>query len=214
LVGNFQDLSKVNYTQKDYHARLDPCLAWKKDFVANIKIFNYNKFVNSISSKYLYKRSKKDLSKDFWRHVKGEPNKNKTGLQNIAYLVHGQITDAIDNYNAMYILEDIWQEQYHTQFHDYRKLLRAIEYVSDEFMGIWTAPAKPLLNIIDNAYGKFGDINDEIGEYTYYKSNGNKPMAEQTKAKIIKDWAALRAWLKTNDFTGSLTKMIQLLIPH
>jgi len=212
LVGNFQDLQGVHYTHKDYEKRLKPCLEWKAQFEANIKKYNYGKFVQSISPNVLFHRSKSGMSKDYWRHVSGTPVENLTGLQNIAMLASGQLHDAGTDYHAMIKLEEIWKTTYHEQFHNYRKLLRAIYYVGTTFPAIYSSSPSTGLDLVNSAYGTFGDINDEVADYSFYKEKGDKKKEEEKLKSIIKDWAAFKVWLKKKDFPATLQHLTGALI--
>jgi len=215
LVGNFQDLSGVPYTHKDYKERLDPCLKWKTDFLAHWKRDNYDAYVHNISATALYTRPKSELSKDFWRHVAGEPTETLSGLANVAYLCAGQLADAASDYATMHALEDIWETKYHTLFHDYRKLLRAISFVGETYPAIWLTGVKPTqFATIDKAYDTFGNVNDLVAEYTYYKGKGDKKEEAKKKEAIVKAWKALRQWLDSVDFKAMLGQLDADLIPH
>jgi len=213
LVGNFQDLQGVNYTEKDLEKRLKPCLEWKAQFMANIRRYDYDRYINAISLDKLHDRPKTEMSKDYWRHVKGTPKEALTGLQNMAMLAAGQLTDAITDYHAMIKLEKIWETAYHEQFHNYRKLLRAIYYVGSTFTKIYDKkPSGGGLDLVNTAYGTFGDINDEVADYSYYKEKGDKPMEEKKKAEIVKAWAAFKGWLSNKKFSADLEHLKSALI--
>jgi hypothetical protein len=218
LVGNFQDLQNVNYTQKDYLQRLTACLSWKTVFVTNIDQYAYKAFVLSASPIKLFDRKKKDLSRDYWGKVPDVPLLNNTGDQNVAILAAGQLTEAVAYYDAIYNLTDIWDTQYHIEFHDYRKLLRAIEFVGTSYAQVYQSQYNTtvtnVLGLVDTAYDTFGDLNDLITEYAYYVQNGNQDKAAQLKTQIIANWATLKQWMTTKDFRNQLATILQEIIAN
>jgi len=213
LVGNFQDLENVNYTKKDFETRLEACLTWKKTFETDISKYNYKSYVQSASTKKLFDRKKADLSRDFWGNVPATPSLSLNGYQNVAVLGGGQIQEAVNYYDATYNLTEIWDTKYHTEFHDYRKLLRSIEFVGTEFPQIFNANVTIELNLIDTAYGTFGNLNDLINEYVYYHTNGDSKKADKKKAEVISSWNTLKSWLTTNNFRSKMATLGTKLIP-
>jgi len=179
------------------------------------KRLNYNAFVRRIAPHSFYSRAKSDLSKDYWRHVTGEPTAKRTGLGNIAYLGAGQLSDAAKDYSTMYALDTIWQKQYHTMFHDYRKLLRAINFVGLTYVGMWKGGVAPKqLATVGTAFSKFGKVNDLVAQYAFFKSKADKKNQAKKRDQIVDAWKALRKWLDTNNFKALLGQLQAALIAH
>jgi len=214
LVGDFQDLQNVNYTHEDYLERFNACLAWKVTFLVNIDKYGYKAYVLSASTTKLFKRKKGELSKDYWGNVTGRPNLTISGYQNVAILADGQLNNSVNIYTYITNLTDIWDDVYHTQFHDYRKLLRAINFVGTAYSVIYKVDVGDQMDLVNKAYGKFGDLNDLCTEYSYYVSKGNQQKADAIKAQIITNWAALIQFLAGKNFKAQMGSLQLLLIPH
>jgi len=70
------------------------------------------------------------------------------------------------------------------------------------------------MDLVNKAYGKFGDLNDLCTEYSYYVSKGNQQKADAIKAQIITNWAALIQFLAGKNFKAQMGSLQLLLIPH
>jgi len=218
LVGNFQDLSVVNksgnYSREDYLQRLGACLSWKKNFTIDIEKFAYKAYVLSASTTKFFPRKPHALSRDYWGNVSARPQKNLTGYQNIAILADGQLNNSVNFYDFVINLTDIWDPGYHDQFHDYRKLLRAIFFVGTTYLPIYQSNVTVRMPLVDDAYGKFGKLNDLCITYAYYVSKGNNEKAAEIKQQIIASWATLTQWMRAKSFKENLVALQSLLIPH
>jgi len=207
-IGHFQDLENVNYTKQDYDTLLGRCLVWKANFLNDITKYKYNDYIKSPEKNAIVMRPKSELSILFWGRVPEVPQANLSGQQNVALLGGAIIKEAMDSYDHMIHLQEIWLKKYHTQFHDYRKLLRSIEYVAGTFPKMFGKEnVTQDMAVVDKAYGLFGKLNDVIGQYTYFLDHNQTGEANATKAQIIVMWGALKAWLTDVKFRD----MLQLL---
>jgi hypothetical protein len=206
LIGNFDDLHFVNYTSSDKQKLLGKCLDWKSVFASDIGTCNFGKYLSASGSK-LYYRNKTELSTDFWGLIPEVPELNLTGYQNIALLSTGQINNCITNFHIIVKLEEIWKDEYHEQFHDYRKLIRGINFIPNYFPEAYKINVGKYTDILQDAYNSFGKLNDIINEYSYYEKKGDSKIASQKRDQVISMWHDLRSWMGTEDIVYVLTQV-------
>jgi hypothetical protein len=214
LIGNFQDLRNVNYTPQELEQSRQLCLSWKSAFLVNMEKYNYKNFIFSASTKSIINRKKSHLSKDYWGNVNATPTINRTGYQNIAVLAEGQTLEAVMYYDATYNLTDIWEPQYNDEFHDYRKLLRAIIYVGSTFPMIYSCDASHQILLMNTTFNQFGVLNDLVVVYAYYTKNGNAKKAQEVQNQISDAWTSEKSWLDSNKIRGVLQSLGTELIAH
>lgn len=210
LIGDFDDLQHVNYTESDRIKLLGRCLEWKQEFRDDIDNNNFKKYLTNVST-HMVMRPKSDLSIDFWGNVTAVPDGNLSGYQNIGLLSTGQLKDCINAYTFTVNLEDIWNKQYHNLFHDYRKLIRSINFVGNYFPAVYSQNIKTEIHQLEKAYTLLGKINDLINEYVYYTKRGNLRAAEEKKNEIVEKWKSLRAWFSDIGLMGILRKLVNLI---
>jgi hypothetical protein len=194
-IGNFDDLHFVNYSPHDAEKLLDVSLKDKVKFETNDRTYGYVTYVKSPSKKLMYPRDKALLSIDFWGKLDAVPLAEFTAQKNLAILALGQINKLISDYTQFTNLTDICNEEVHTQFHDYRKLLRGFNFVGSDFGYVFNKTIN--LGILSESYHSIGKINDEINEYIFYMSKGNENKAIELKKKVKIDWDKLKSWFNS-----------------
>lgn len=210
LIGNFDDLQHVNFTEADRIKLLDKCLEWKGSYLDDIDNYNFKMYLNNVSKNVIV-RNKDTLSIDFWGNITAVPTDSLSGYQNLGLLAKGQLNNCIDRYTYTTSLKDIWNKEYHELFHDYRKLVRSINFVADHFPEIYTSSVKNYVQTLEKAYGLLGKINDLINEYTYYVHNGDSGAAAQKQQEIIEKWSDLLKWFGQVGLKNTLVNMIKLV---
>jgi hypothetical protein len=208
FVGVFQDLQYVDYSQKDFEKRLGDVLDWKETFEGHVKKYEYVKFSKSARTDKLYDRKKSDLSNEFWGAVDEVPELKYSGLENVAELVNGQYRESKNYYDEIIDLEKVWKTEYHDAFHEFRKILRSIEFCSISFPAIYGSYNTTVtMLILHSAYDQLGAINDVVNEYVYYKDEGKDGKAEEAKDEVKLLWNALQKWLKDEKFRDVLNDL-------
>jgi hypothetical protein len=208
FVGVFQDLQYVSYSEKDFEKRLGDVLDWKDKFENHVDKYNYVKFSKAARTDKLYDRKKSDLSNEFWGAVEEVPSLKDSGLENVAELVNGQYRESKNYYDDIIDLEKVWKTEYHDAFHEFRKLLRSIEFCSISFPAIYGSYNTTVsMLLLHSAYDQLGAINDVVNEYVYYKDAGKNNKAEEAQDEVKKLWNALQDWLKDEDFRDVLNDL-------
>lgn len=210
-IGNFDDLQHVNYTKSDRSKLLNKCLNWKSDFNKDIDNYNFKEYLNNVSE-VIYLRPKKELSVDFWGNISFIPTRVLGGYQNIGMLASGQLNISLIDYDYTVGLENIWETKYHNIFHDYRKLIRSINFLANKFSEIYSVDVSKYIQHLEKAYTSLGKINDLINEYVYYNKNGDSGKAARKQQEIVDKWKDLRDWFNQINLRGLLEKLISLVI--
>jgi len=197
IIGNFQDLahSGVNYNKKQLKERRNDCLDWKSSFVKNIQKYDYELFVNKVSSSQLFYRDPSELSAFYWEYVNVYPKSSLSGIENIAALERGLLNLADKNYTIMTGLTAPYEDAQHTLFHDYRKLLRSITSTSEYFAVFkQNTCVDSTIQTLNTMYDNLGNINDEVVAYEYYVQNDEKSKADAEKQQVMQDWNSFLQW--------------------
>jgi len=195
---------------------LDICLQWKATLLNNALSFNYSKFVQEASTTQLFIRPKHELSPYFWQRTSAIPQLRLSGPQNIALLQQALSVLAIELYPDVLTLNHIYEDKVHLIFHGYRKLMRSIETICTMFQDqvfVRSNCTTPAVNLIDVAYGKFGDVNDIIAAYEFYRENGPKKKEKEAEEEVNKNWAKLQLWMKTEQLMSQFVCLVTSLIP-
>jgi len=200
-IGDFQDLahSGVNYTKKQLEKLRDACLQWKSGFQQNQLKYDYDVYVQKISTSELFYRDPSELSAFYWQYVDVYPEFGLSGVQNIARLENGLLQIADDNYTQLIELGEPWQDDQHQFMHDYRKLIRSITTIYGYFNVFNNvACVTSTMQTFNTMYDDLGNINDEVTAYDYYVQNGQKSKAQKEKEQITQDWNSFVTWLQSS----------------
>lgn len=207
-IGNFDDLQHVNYTSEDKDKLLNKCMKWKTSYQNDEGQYNFNRYLNSPNGNNLYPRSKYNLSSDYWGNISQVPNNNLTGYENIGLLSKGQLTNCLSQYSYIISLTEIWEEEYHDLFHDYRKLIRGINFIPNRFPEVYSGNVDKYTSVLDNAYTKFGNLNDLINEYSYYESHGYQREADKKRGEVQLMWSQLKDWMNSENFVTCVKEIL------
>jgi len=216
LLGDYSDLGSVNYSKSDKEKLLGKCLDWKAKYEKHAKEYDYPKYVKSPSKSALHTRKKSELSGHFWGNVKEVPSEKLTGIENIALLQYGQLTQVIELYDVFRHYTTIWNEKVHEKFHDYRKDLRYLHQVGKGFKQIYKDEKKGMkaVELADAAEHNLGPINNRIEAYFYYEKKGDKGKAAKLKDEVEKLWKKEKDRLQKEDFLEVLKGARSDLIKH
>jgi len=193
-VGNFKDLadSGVNYTQHQEDELRKKCLGWKADFVNHTSYYNYFNFVANPSMTTIFNRDRSTLSSFFWDLVTYEPTLNITGDGNLAMLSRGLLIGALGRFQFFVNLRDIQVLNTSLEFHDYRKLVRAINsvttYVGAEIYNQTFACVTPSNQVLGGLFSSLGKIEDHIVAYRYYEQHNHTSKLTNESQVIGQMW--------------------------
>jgi len=214
LIGNYQDLnhSGVNYTNAERIQLLDQCLMWLDSFDKHMLEYDYASFVFSADPTQLFIRPKTSLSPYFWGQIALIPDLSDTGLENLGVLEEGLALESMLNYTTVMGLTEVYTNKNHSIFHGYRKLSRSI-------LSVATYPVYDTLNCTNDAfnnvtamYNNFGNLNDEVTAYQFYKEHNQTQQEEQQKQVVIQGWASLQQWMVSTKWLQQLECVILSII--
>jgi len=216
-IGDFKDLadSGVNYTQKQEDKRRNVCLDWKADYVSHAQ--EYNSYILNASVTQLYNRDKSVLSPYFWANTPYKPSLKLTGVQNVALLAKGLVSEAIDGMSEWENLTDITGSKKQLKFHDYRKLIRGTyavaTFTSDVYITNPNCSISRSQQTVNTFYSMIGKVHDNIVAYDYNKENDHSKKAKASKKLVESMWESLKGWVTSNNPSGSLTCLQTSLVP-
>jgi len=149
--------------------------------MANKKAYNYDAFITTIDKSKIFIRPKSTLSDLFWGLSSAIPLANDTAIQNIALLLDGVWQHEYSTYQSIMALPNIWDSTQHDIFHTFRKIIRSALAVISRFPPVYNRLPSQDMDILDNAYGQFGALNDMITDYLFDVEHGNNDQAAQIK---------------------------------
>jgi len=203
LIGNFQDLnhSGVNYTHAEYEARLQVCLQWQAGFYAHAAKYNYSSYAASPATNgSFYYRASTDETQFFWGDAGVLPNPDISGLANIVALTDALLQLGVKRYPIVLGLPEMYTNNSHTTFHDYRKLARSINWLAVTFpifdSGTYANISQLGLNVTNTLYDLFGNLNDEATAYMFYEEYGTPQLEASQRVIVQQGWFALKTWLQ------------------
>lgn len=218
IIGDFKDLvdSHVNYTEKQLEKLRKECLNWQSDYNKHSIKYNYSYYLQNPSPSELFTRPENDYSQFFWgADTDIQPTLNRTGYQNIAYLMKALTTSSIDNYDMFGNLTEIYRNDTQLVFHGYRKAIRGIDSVSNFAMEIYRPNTPCVSGAIAQCaqfFSLIGKIEDQITAYDYYVQHNEIDEIQQEITAIDKMWASLHTWMATNKPIDSLICLLNSLI--
>jgi len=217
-LGDYSDLRKVNYTEKDRQERNKIVMQWKADFLKHGQELHYEPFVLGVSEHKLHERPKHDLSYQYWGSTSTIPSLKLTGFQNIALLGKGQWKSLYEKKDKIFNLTSIWLPKEHSEFHDYRKLLGyAIALIDPQFedLGfpeILQANVSSQVDIGNDLDHRQGILNDLIVGYYFYEQHGDKVSAQRNLDQIKVLWPQLQQWVNVGNWSSVIQSVIASFI--
>jgi len=222
-VGDFQDLKSVDPTDEELEQLRDKCLDWKKKWDDEDDDHKYHEYIEGPKPHAFFDRKFSDLYGYYWKKTEKEPNEGDNAQQNLARLTKHMIEFEIEVLPKVEKIEDVTTLTNHDEFHDFRKVLRSITYIStlQTTAGLTGSfynagfNVQQYLDIIDITYDAFGGLNDRIYAYLHDVDNDvDKDKLKEEKEALILTWNDLRASLKDQGFIDSLNKLTTGLIPY
>jgi len=222
VLGDFQNLnhSAINYTQAQYQHLLNKTLEWQADFYALNNTDNIVQYLLLNNLTQIYERNISTLSEFFWQIVPFPLFYNVTdtnytsGYSLLTYLTNALLQMAEDRYWPVYNLTDITVPSEHTEFHDYRKLIRAINALTAFYpLIVMNNNTNNSLNLLLAVYNNFGDTNDVVTAYLFYRDH-RAPWNETETARLnsIISWAELRLWMLNNSIVDQYLLLQQSFV--
>jgi len=123
-VGNYADLSGVDYTRKLFNDRLDEILKWKKDFLKNVDKREYDTYLLQPDTVHFYNRPDSEYSSLFWQAASYPPNETLCGPLNVANLALSMASRMASWFDQMMALTDLSNASAGALLHGYKKQLR------------------------------------------------------------------------------------------
>jgi len=113
-------------------------------------------------------------------------------------------------------LQHVYRPDEHEVYHGFRKVLRAILSMPYLFNTIFNDESATVsaLNVTDVAYHSFGDLNNVITAYLFYKAEGNKTLADQEKVLVQEQWPILLKWAKDQHLPAVFDALLSGLTPR
>jgi len=197
LIGNYQDLnhSGVNYTNAQRLQLLDTCLSWLQTFNDDMKTYDYAAVVYTAQPDQMFERDKSKLSPYFWGQVQPTPDLSFTGLENLAVLEYALALESANLYSTVMSLSEVYTNKNHSIFHGYRKLSRSIISVASFNVLDTLNCTTDAMNTTVNMYNNFGNLNDEVTAYQFYKANGDQGQESIEQKIVVAGWASLQQWM-------------------
>lgn len=167
------------------------------------------------------------LSEFFWGGVSVRPSSNLTGLQNVITLEKALLKEAEHSYsgnNCFYVtilstdfiaVTKPESEDTEDIIHDFRKLVRGIVMISNDFK-IFTdacATTTEALSNIDEVYDRIGKVHDLYVIYQDYSTKGQSAKMKKALANLNLGWKHLVAWMKGDGDTKKSLKCLVEALP-
>jgi len=216
LLGDFQNLnhSAINYTTAEYEKLLDRCLDWQAKWTDLVTLQHADVYLLSPNATNVFFRNTTDLSYLFWADVPFPRNATLyTGMEVVSYLMKASLEEAREKYMFVYNLTEVYTNKKHTEFHDYRKLLRTINSLAGLFPMFQNSSATgQYLNVTTTAYNLFGNTNDIATAYLFYEAHGTYYEQQYSLLQTVISWAGTRLWLLQVDLVATLHDLEKLII--
>jgi len=200
-IGNFKDLEFVAHTPEEQQNLLLDCLDWARRWTDKSRDHKWDEFFLDPKKEQFQDREYKDLSGYYWKIAEKKPKTYLNGNENLARLTYHMMEFVLNAYHLVVKVKDVTELDNHDEFHDFRKVLRSIDYVAtfqpdaglDET--IWKEDYDPStdLETLNEIYGEFGDLNDKIYSYLHDVESGlPKEKLEEEKKKLNAVWEKLK----------------------
>jgi len=223
-IGNFKDLEFVEHTPQEEEDLLFECLDWVREWGIENSSHNNIEFLLNPSPSHIFNRKYSELKGFFWKIAEAKPALKYNGILNFARLANKMVDFIRDALEKVLEVKDVTDLEGHDEFHDFRKTLRSVDYVSTVFdraeMPQYTIfnpdfNVQPILDLIDNIYMEFGDLNSDIVSYLHDVERGeDKKKLEKKKEKLMEDWEELKKLVDKVDFDKTLKKFQDGLVAY
>jgi len=224
-IGQFKDLEFVKHDDEEEEELLLECLDWVRKWDIENASHNNIAYMLNPSATHIYSdRKYTELSGFFWKIAEAKPASKYTGIFNFARLANKMVDFIRDALDKVVKVEDVTDLDGHDEFHDFRKTLRSVDYVSTVFeraampeVTIFKPDFKPqpVLDLIDDIYMEFGDLNSDIVSYLHDVEKGeDKDKLKKKKEKLMEDWEDLKKLIKKIEFDKVLKEYQEGLVAY
>jgi len=219
VIGAYQDLQYSNPSPDDQAKLLKVCLDWHQEWEDKKKKHNYADFIQNPLPNRLTKPD--DLFSYYWKVISKVPKDHLEGAENIARMLHYMNGYSVDTLTKVLLITDPVKLADHEEFHDFRKVLRSIDFVSSfmSFMAPYSIfqagfDPTPINTYVEVIRTSFGDINDQIANYYFEKDHGADPAhLHDLEVEIDAEWQNVKNNLDTNGFVAQMNALTAGLIP-
>jgi len=198
-IGNYIDLSTVNYSQQVQQAYLEKLLAWKATYEQHAVTHNYSQYIAVPDPTNFYWRNDSELSSMYWgNQTVYTPSPNNTGLANVALLELAMILKHHQRYFVLVSLPNITTVPWANYMHDYKKQIRAMMTVVRWFPQIynWSSPfAQPFMNVSTQCHEVLGYTHSFIIRWLYYNQYGPPEQAANAAVQVDEAFYAMKEYL-------------------
>jgi len=214
-VGAFKDLADggVPFTEKQRKALLQDALDDAIEYQDDNEECDFAAFIGAVPAfPGPYTHDAADISEHYWGKVPFHPNVLGPMDIELKRLTNGIIMNLLNGIRDLYDfhkkLYDYPEEE--EVMHDYRKTLRSLRYLSDQFIPFpsvscdYSPSGPPPSEQMDTVYDLFGGLNDIFIAYHRYVEDEDEKGIEETEEEIEEAWAGLRDYLKKNEWDFQL----------
>jgi len=199
--------------------RRDDVLQWKTDYEQALQRYDFNNYVNKgiVVGGPLAHHDKE--SKFFWAlQTAAMPDMNTPGWTVVQQLLKNQLNWITQKNALMLNVTSILDSTVHDDFHNFRKMLRAVVTAAKMFTNsvFKDSEIKESLNTLDTVRSKYGDLNDVYTKYSYMLEKfGNQSKEAVAAAQNVEaGWQELVQWEKTVDVNGVCNDLISKMINY
>jgi hypothetical protein len=186
----------LEYPRRTLEKRRSEMLTWKG---AMTEVFtqHLDEMLIAIDEPKPNRPKRKDLSKFFWGGVDVSPRADKTGVENLQRLTRSLIDRALEELPRVEALATPVGRANEQRFHDFRKRLRAIWSVLDEFPEVSDDPTRMQL-LREGLFGivsRYGDVETMVVGWDLARKQGKPKKELAALASRAEDaWKNLRAF--------------------
>lgn len=187
------------YRDQDIATRRARMLAWRSEFAEALPALDKLPRKAEPLDKPL---DRKLQSRFFWGGDTRAPKAKMSGVENIRRLVRDLTSQAIGEFASVQDLKNLRTEARQAEFHDFRKRMRVILNVMDNFPQMARSlPEKALVTAIVDRYGT---IEDRIVALKLAEDRDDKAEAHKITADVDERWHELRDWQTAADIPTML----------
>jgi len=173
VIGSFKDLEMISHSPKDQEKSQSDVLDWVRKWNNRLADHRWDQFFLNPLPEHCSDRKYNSISGYFWKKAEKKPKSYYTGDQNLARLTYYLCEIVLDDYKLVLEEKDVTELDHDGEFHDFRKTLRAIDYVgtfqknAKLTESIWASGVdyESLLETIKVVYTDLCILNDEIYSY-------------------------------------------------
>jgi len=215
-IGKFQDLSYVPYTPEEAEELRTPCIQWKEKVFKDLSKYDYLTYLRNPSLLKIFSRENSNLY-SFWSDSDTLPDLQYSGIENLSRLTNGLLINLKSQLMGLLTLDDISKPENQIYFHHYRKLIRAIVYLRDNFE-LFNSNCGDLTyasGSLDKMYDDLGNLNDIYNQYVYYRGQTSKSAqaaAETALESLFDKWTQITHWIKEDNLAGQIECLRSSLI--